>query len=114
MQIRFIAPQSVVADTFSRLDNSRRGGQKRWFLVLFCTDLRVVTMRLCHRGVRLQRKKRTTVATLLGPELGPIVREWLKRIQLVPELARLSLRDEERAGHLPKLFHDLICQLTFP
>jgi hypothetical protein len=71
-------------------------------------------MRLCHRGVRLQRKKRTTVATLLGPELGPIVREWLKRIQLVPELARLSLRDEARAGHLPKLFHDLICQLTFP
>ncbi len=54
------------------------------------------------------------MATILGRELGPTVKEWLRRVNLVPSLVRVPLSDEDRAGHLPKLFHDVICRLTLP
>jgi len=33
------------------------------------------------------------------------------RNNLLPELTRIPLNDEDRAGHLRKLFHDLTCRL---
>jgi hypothetical protein len=58
-----------------------------------------------------ESKKLQTVATILERELGPTIKEWLRQVNLVPELTCLPLSDTDRTGHLPKLFSDLICRL---
>ena len=55
--------------------------------------------------------KVASVADILDREVGPTIKEWLRRVNLVPELTQISLSDRDRTGHLPKLFHDLICRL---
>jgi hypothetical protein len=55
-----------------------------------------------------------SAATILERELEPTIKEWLRRVNLVPELTLIPLSDEERTGHLPKLFHDLISRLRLP
>src|SRR5260370_37459205 len=57
------------------------------------------------------KEKARSVADVLERELDLTVKEWLRRVNLVPELIQIPLNDEERAGHLPKLFHDLTCRL---
>jgi hypothetical protein len=57
---------------------------------------------------------RNSAATILERELEPTIKEWLRRVNLVPELTLIPLSDEERTGHLPKLFHDLISRLRLP
>lgn len=51
------------------------------------------------------------MATILEREIAATIKEWLRRVNLLPELTRIPLTDEDRAGHLPKLFHDLTCRL---
>jgi hypothetical protein len=57
------------------------------------------------------KKKPKSVATILERELEPTIKEWLRRVNLLPALTRVSLSDEDRAFHLPKLFQDLACRL---
>jgi hypothetical protein len=52
-----------------------------------------------------------TVADILERELQPTIKEWLSRVNLVSELTNVPLSDQDRTGHLPKLFHDLISRL---
>jgi hypothetical protein len=52
-----------------------------------------------------------TVADILERELEPTIKEWLRRVNLVPELTDIPLSDAERTGHLPKLYFDLISRL---
>ena len=56
-------------------------------------------------------KKVATVADILEREIDATIKEWLRRVKLVPELVRIPLSDAERTSHLPKLFHDLVCRL---
>jgi len=56
-------------------------------------------------------EKTESIADILERELTPTIKEWLRRVNLVPELTSISLSDDERTGHLPKLFNDLICRL---
>jgi len=51
------------------------------------------------------------VATILEREAASTIKEWLRRVSLLPELTRIPLNDDDRAVHLPKLFHDLTCRL---
>ena len=37
--------------------------------------------------------------------------EWLRRVNLVPELTNIPLSDGDRTGHLPNLYRDLIFRL---
>jgi hypothetical protein len=37
--------------------------------------------------------------------------EWLRRVNLVPELTDIPLSDADHTSHLPKLYHDLISRL---
>jgi hypothetical protein len=53
----------------------------------------------------------TKVADVLERELEPTIKEWLRRVNLVPELTDIPISDEQRAGHLPKLYDDLIFRL---
>jgi hypothetical protein len=56
-------------------------------------------------------KKVTSVADILERELPSTIKEWLRRVNLVPELTDIPLSDADRTGHLPKLFQDLIRRL---
>jgi hypothetical protein len=56
-------------------------------------------------------KKSKSVATILERELEPTIKEWLRRVNLIPALTDIPLNDDDRTGHLPKLFHDLACRL---
>jgi hypothetical protein len=38
-------------------------------------------------------------------------KEWLRRVNLVPELTNTPLSDADRTGHLPQLYFDLISRL---
>jgi len=61
---------------------------------------------------QMKSAKRTeTVADILERELQPTIKEWLRRVNLVPALTAVHLNDVDRTGHLPKLFQDLICRL---
>jgi hypothetical protein len=52
-----------------------------------------------------------SVADILERELAPTIKEWLRRVNLVPELTNTPLSDADRTGHLPKLYYDLISRL---
>ena len=51
------------------------------------------------------------VADILERELEPTTHEWLRRVNLVPELTETKLSDADRTGHLSKLYQDLIFRL---
>jgi hypothetical protein len=53
----------------------------------------------------------TSVADILERELLPTIKEWLRRVNLVPGLTNIPLSDADRTGHLPKLYYDLISRL---
>jgi hypothetical protein len=55
--------------------------------------------------------KTKSVADILELELDATIKEWLRRVNLVPDLTEIPLSDADRTGHLPKLFQDLICRL---
>ena len=55
--------------------------------------------------------KPNSVATILEREIEPTIKEWLRRVNLLPELTCIPLSDGGRSAHLPKLFHDLACRL---
>ena len=52
-----------------------------------------------------------SVADILERELEPTIKEWLRRVNLVPELTNIPLSDADRTVHLPKLYSDLISRL---
>jgi hypothetical protein len=56
-------------------------------------------------------KTAASVADVLERELEPLMTEWLRRVNLVPELTDIPLSDADRTSHLPKLYHDLISRL---
>jgi len=59
----------------------------------------------------MKQQKVASVATILKRELQPAIKEWLRRVNLVPELTDVPLSDTDRTAHLPKLYADLICRL---
>jgi len=59
----------------------------------------------------MKLKKAMSVADILERELEPTIKEWLRRVNLVPELTDVPLSDADRTGHLPKLCYDLISRL---
>jgi hypothetical protein len=48
-----------------------------------------------------------SVASILGRELEPTIKEWLRRVNLVSELIQIPLSDRDSTRHLPALFRDL-------
>lgn len=60
---------------------------------------------------RKSRDVPRTVAFMLDRERNSVIAEWLRRVNLVSELANIPLSDADRAGHLPQLFAELITRL---
>ncbi len=61
----------------------------------------------------MKLKELASVADILERELEPTIKEWLRRVNLIPELTDIPLSDADRTGHLPKLYYDLISRLRF-
>jgi hypothetical protein len=57
------------------------------------------------------KKKPKSVGAILERECETAIKEWLRRVNLLPELTCISLSDGDRTLHLPKLFHDVVCRL---
>jgi hypothetical protein len=55
--------------------------------------------------------KTFSVADILERELEPTIKEWLRRVNLVPDLTDIPLSDADRMGHLPKLYCEIISRL---
>jgi hypothetical protein len=65
-----------------------------------------------HGMMKMKEKSELgSVAAILERELEPTIKEWLRRVNLVPELIQIQLSDEDRTRHLPALFRDLIFRL---
>jgi DNA-binding response OmpR family regulator len=62
-------------------------------------------------GARMEKER---VAAILQRCAVGVVEDWLVRVKQTKELTRLTLSDEERTGHLPKLIEDLIVRLRKP
>jgi DNA-binding response OmpR family regulator len=61
-----------------------------------------------------KRLDKESVGTILQRCTAAIVDGWLVRARQSSELNRISLSDEERTGHLPKLVEDLALRLSKP
>lgn len=55
-----------------------------------------------------------SVVSILEQESSSTIREWVRRVNLTPELANIPLSDADRTAHLPELFSDLISRLRLP
>ncbi len=89
------------------------------FLQLSCFDqlFEIATCDATHEAWHakeyhmMELKTVASVADILERELQPTIAEWLRRVNLIPELTDIRLSDVDRTGHLPKLYHDLISRL---
>jgi hypothetical protein len=52
-----------------------------------------------------------SVADILERELPALIRDWLSRVDLEPNLTCIPMSFEDRTGHLPNLLHDVIARL---
>jgi DNA-binding response OmpR family regulator len=75
--------------------------------------IELVRERVVHRKPTKRVDKESVGAILLRCSTG-IVETWLRRAKQSSELNRVSLSDEERTGHLPKLVEDLALRLSKP
>jgi DNA-binding response OmpR family regulator len=54
------------------------------------------------------------VASILERDSLPTIANWLSAVKTEDELARISLSDEQRTGHLPQLLRELVDRLRVP
>jgi DNA-binding response OmpR family regulator len=73
----------------------------------------LVREKVVHRKPT-KRLDKESVGTILRRCTAAIVDGWLVRVRQSSELNRISLSDEERTGHLPKLVEDLALRLSKP
>jgi hypothetical protein len=57
---------------------------------------------------RIHAKTTKSVAAILKRELDSMIKEWKRQASLVPSLTTILLSDEDRTGHLPKLFEEVL------
>jgi hypothetical protein len=52
-----------------------------------------------------------SVPDVLERELQGVIKDWLSRVEMEPDLMHVPLNFEERTGHLPQLMRDVIGRL---
>jgi CheY-like chemotaxis protein len=62
-------------------------------------------------GTAHSRPKVESVATILEREAPSCIEDWFLEVQLDSKLSLVSLTPEERCGHLPQVFRDLVARL---
>ena len=61
--------------------------------------------------LRIRSKTKKSVAAILEQELDSMINDWQRRANLVPDLTAILVSDADRAGHLPKLFDEMVRRL---
>jgi RsbT co-antagonist protein rsbRD N-terminal domain len=72
----------------------------------------VSAMRLEHRDATVRSEEQ--VGSILERDAMATIADWLSRVKRDDVLSRIVLSDEERTGHLPKLFRELVHRLRMP
>jgi CheY-like chemotaxis protein len=62
-------------------------------------------------GTAHSRLKVETVATILERAAPSCIEEWFQEVQLDSKLSLVQLTPEQRCGHLPQVFRDLVARL---
>ncbi len=62
-----------------------------------------------QRVVHVEKQRVSVVLNRTKPD---ILRDWLERAKLSPDLNHLNIPDDERTGHIAKLVEDLVTRLT--
>ncbi len=73
----------------------------------------LIREKLAKRGKR-KPTNIERVASILERDSKATIQNWLARVRLEPELMAVSLSDEKRTGHLPKLLSELVHRLLNP
>jgi CheY-like chemotaxis protein len=73
----------------------------------------LIREKLAKRGKRAPTNIER-VASILERDSKATIQNWLARVRLEPELMAVSLSDEKRTGHLPKLLSELVHRLLNP
>jgi len=73
----------------------------------------LIREKLAKRGKRAPTNIER-VASILERDSKATIQHWLARVRLEPELMAISLSDEKRTGHLPKLLSELVHRLLNP
>jgi hypothetical protein len=55
-----------------------------------------------------------SVADILEHDAQSTIADWLRRVELVPQIFTVPLGEKERCAHLPQLFRDLVYLLRYP
>lgn len=66
------------------------------------------------RGAATRPRCAENVATILEQQTQSTIDDWLKRVELEPQIFAIPLGVEERCDHLPQLFRDLVFRLRNP
>jgi len=59
-------------------------------------------------------KKADSVADVLEVETKSTIADWLRRVDLEPDLLGVPLTSSERSFHLPEMFRNLVARLRYP
>jgi DNA-binding response OmpR family regulator len=59
-------------------------------------------------------QKKEDVSKILESETQATISEWLRRVELEPEIIKVHLSGAKRTAHLPAVFHDLVERLRHP
>ena len=70
----------------------------------------IIQKKLSNPSARMLMKKER-VAAILERDAELTIRDWMSKVERNEELSRVSLSYQERAGHLPLLFGDLVRRL---
>ena len=73
----------------------------------------LIRERAARRGSRKQISTER-VASILEREAPRAIADWLARVEQEAELTWISLTEQQRTGHLPALFHELVERLRVP
>ena len=75
------------------------------------TELVELIKRRIANGTAHSRLKVETVATILERAAPSCIEDWFLEVQLDSKLSLISLTREQRCGHLPQVFRDLVARL---
>ncbi len=73
----------------------------------------LIREKLLHRTIDVQRATES-VATILEHDCSTTIEDWLARVDCHQNLACIPLTYEQRTGHLPHLFGELVVRLRQP
>jgi len=78
------------------------------------TSLREIIREKLANPVARKPVPTETVASILEHSVDATIQDWMRLVERDPELTRVPLTFEDRSGHLPNLFEELIVRLRLP